>query len=97
MQHADSKFSSFEWDENKRVINIYKHGIDFPIAAIALNEPHVESQTDKNGEVRTLAICPSSGTLIAIVYTMREEACRIISARSANKHERRQYHELFAS
>lgn len=96
MQHADSKFSFFEWDENKRLINIRKHGIDFTIAAVALNEPHAESQTDKNGEVRTLAICPSSGTLIAIVYTMREEACRVISACSAHKHERRKYRQIFA-
>ncbi|CAN7419532.1 BrnT family toxin [Pararhizobium sp. LjRoot238] len=65
-------------------------------AAVALNEPHVESRSDRNGEVRTLAICPLSGVLIAIVYTMREETCRIISARAANKHGQRKYREIFA-
>jgi uncharacterized DUF497 family protein len=96
MLHTDTKFSSFEWDENKRAINFQKHGIDFPIAAAALNEPHVENRSDRNGEVRTLAICPSSGNLIVIVYTMREATCRIISARAAHKHEQRKYRQIFA-
>lgn len=96
MNRSDLQFSSFEWDEGKRSKNIEKHGIDFLKAAAALNEPHVESQSDRNGEVRTLAICPSSGTLIAIVYTMRDETCRIISARAARKDEQRKDREIFA-
>lgn len=43
-------FISFEWDENKRLINIQKHGIDFPRAARALSQPHLESRSDQNGE-----------------------------------------------
>ncbi|WP_320409399.1 BrnT family toxin [Rhizobium sp. Root482] len=83
-------------DENKRAANFQKHGIDFPIAATALNEQRLESQSDRNGEVRTLAICPSSGNLIAIVYTMRDVTCRIISARPTHRHERRKYRQIFA-
>ncbi|CAN7316173.1 BrnT family toxin [Pararhizobium sp. LjRoot235] len=96
MDRSDLQFSSFEWDEDKRVRNVEKHGIDFLKAATALNEPHIERRSDKNGEVRTLAICPLSGILIAIVYTMRSETCRIISARAAHKNEQRKYRQIFA-
>jgi uncharacterized DUF497 family protein len=88
-------FSSFEWDENKRQANILKHGIDFPAAAAALNKPHLEKTSDRHGEVRTLAVCPDSQRLIAIVYTMRGECCRIISARAARNNEQRAYRQIF--
>ena len=95
MQPSDEEFSSFEWDEGKRLKNLEKHGIDFEDAALALQEPHVRFRSDKNGEARTLAICPDSGKLITVVYTMRGEVCRIISARAARKNEQRIYHENF--
>ncbi len=89
-------FISFEWDENKRLINIQKHGIDFPRAARALSQPHLESRSDQNGESRILAICPETDDLIAIIYTMREDICRIISARATRKNERRTYRQIFS-
>ncbi|MCZ7486468.1 BrnT family toxin [Rhizobium rhizogenes] len=88
-------FISFDWDENKRLSNIEKHGIDFPRAARALSQPHLESRSDQNGECRILAICPDTDDLIAIVYTMRGEVCRIISARATRKNERRTYRQIF--
>ncbi|MBP2508337.1 uncharacterized DUF497 family protein [Agrobacterium tumefaciens] len=85
-------FISFEWDENKRRNNIQKHGIDFEDAVEALFEPHIEVPSDQNGEVRIRAICPFTGRLIAVVYTMRGETCRIISARAARKNEQQLYY-----
>ncbi|WP_405048476.1 BrnA antitoxin family protein [Rhizobium rhizogenes] len=67
-------FISFDWDETKRLSNIEKHGIDFPRAARALSQSHLESRSDQNGECRILAICPDTDDLIAIVYTMRGES-----------------------
>ncbi|MGV1846863.1 MULTISPECIES: BrnT family toxin [unclassified Rhizobium] len=58
-----------------------------------MREPHIEYGFDREGEVRTVAICTDSGKLIAIVYTMRGEICRIISARAARKNEIREYHQ----
>jgi len=87
------RFASHEWDEDKRQSNLRKHGIDFEDAVLALREPHIEYRSDREGEVRTVAICPDSGKLIAIVYTMRGEVCRIISARAARKNEIREYHQ----
>ncbi|MBB4955319.1 uncharacterized DUF497 family protein [Agrobacterium vitis] len=84
--------TSFEWDETKRYINLKKHGIDFEDAILALNEPRLEYPSDRGGEQRTVAICPDSGKLIAVVYTMRGSVCRIISARAAREDERRKYY-----
>ncbi|MES5043921.1 BrnT family toxin [Rhizobium nepotum] len=85
-------FISFEWDESKRQINIQKHGIDFEDAVEALYEPHIEISTDQNGEVRIRAICPFMERLIAVIYTMRGETCRVISVRAARKNEQQLYY-----
>ncbi|WP_454701057.1 BrnT family toxin [Agrobacterium burrii] len=96
MDVVTKNFISFEWDENKRLSNIEKHGIDFPRAARALSQPHLESRSDQNGECRILAICPETDDLIVIIYTMRGEVCRIISARATRKNERRTYRQIFS-
>ncbi|WP_245408854.1 BrnT family toxin [Rhizobium wuzhouense] len=54
------------------------------------------ASTLKHGELRIIATCPESGRLISVVYTMRGNACRIISARVARKNERREYHAHYA-
>ncbi|MBW8285529.1 MAG: BrnT family toxin [Rhizobium sp.] len=87
-------FATFEWDENKRHANLLKHGIDFIRAASALQQPHVKIMSNRDGEARILAICPDTQKLIAVVYTMRGEACRIISARAARKNEQRAYRQV---
>jgi uncharacterized protein len=69
-----------------------KRGIDFEDAVLALRQPHIEYRSDRQGEVRTVAICPDSGKLIAIFYTMRGDVCRIISSRAAQKNGQRDYH-----
>ncbi len=89
------EFHEFEWDENKRRANLLKHEIDFIRAASALQKPHVKITSNRDGEARTLAICPDTHKLIAVVYTMRGEACRIISARAARKNEQRAYRQIF--
>jgi len=88
-------FEEFEWDLAEEEYNIRKHGIDFDQAAIALSRPHLEARSDRNGEVRILAICPASGRIIVIIYTMRGQRCRIISARAARKDEQRAYRHHF--
>ncbi|BCH58924.1 BrnT family toxin [Agrobacterium vitis] len=92
----ESEFHSFEWDETKNKINIEKHGIDFVRAAAALQKPHLKTASDRDGECRTLAICPDTLRLIAVVYTMREKTCRIISARAARKNEQRAYRQIYS-
>lgn len=95
MARSEVQFSFFEWDEGKRLHNIVKHGIDFEDALLALQGPRIEFQSIRNGEARTLAICPDSSRIITVVYTMRAHICRIISARPAHRNEQRIYHQSF--
>ena len=88
-------FAEFECDEHKRRVNLQKHDIDFIRAAAALQKPHLKMTSNQNGEARTLAICPDTQKVIAVVYTMRGDVCRIISARAARKNEQRAYREIF--
>jgi uncharacterized protein len=89
------EFDAFEWDENKRARTLQEREIDFLDAAQALLEPHLEDASDRQGEARTLALCMIKGEIAAVIYTMRGQICRIISARAARRYERRKYREIF--
>ncbi|MDQ0454560.1 BrnT family toxin [Rhizobium paknamense] len=93
---TELELKEFKWDEKKRVINLHKHGIDFEDAAIALNQPRYEYVSIRGDEYRTVAICPFTGKLIAVIYTMRGHECRIISARAARANERREYYARYS-
>jgi uncharacterized DUF497 family protein len=85
----------FEWDENKRQINLEKHGIDFADIQPIFTNPIVQ-QEDKRydyGESRIVLLGIVSETVLYIVYTWRGSICRIISARRANQRERRKYYQ----
>ena len=92
---ASGEYVEFEWNEHKRLRNLEKHGIDFQDAAEALLEPHLEVRSDRNGEVRSLAICRATKRIIAVVYTARDDRCRIVSARPARRYERKEYRQIF--
>lgn len=84
----------FEWDEHKRETNITKHGIDFEDAiyifeGIVLEKP---DPRDYGGEKRIIAYGEVDARLLVVVYTWRDGARRIISARKANGREQRAYH-----
>ncbi|MGN7293292.1 BrnT family toxin [Rhizobium sp. SAFR-030] len=87
--------SSFEWDEGKRRANLAKHGLDFIHASAALGGDRLDIPSDRDGESRVLAICMFADQLIAVVFTMRNGVCRIISARTARKNEPRAYRQLY--
>lgn len=87
----------FEWDKNKYEINIKKHRIFFEEAStvwmdsLALIAPDPEHSWQ---EEREWIIGESyKGRLLIVVYTIRNDKIRIISARSATKNERRQYEQ----
>jgi uncharacterized DUF497 family protein len=89
------QLSAFGWNENKAKSNFEKHHITFEEAAVALAQPHLEQDSSRHGEMRVLAICLSSSRIIAVVYTMRGEICRIISARAARDYEKRAYRLVY--
>lgn len=93
--HAQVTFKRFEWDEDKRQINLQKHGIDFPKVLRIFALPVCRRRSDKNGETRFLVVGVLDDVEIAVIYTEREEGvCRIISARRARPEERRAYRSL---
>jgi hypothetical protein len=89
----EEPFAAFEWDEAKRRSNIEEHGIDFEDAAAIFSRPYLRMRSDRNNEVRFVAIGCIEDIEIAVVYTVRAGACRIISARRARTNEREDYHQ----
>jgi uncharacterized protein len=85
----------FEWDDEKRRSNIAKHGIDFVTASQAFDgRPHLDYESPRRGEERVLRIATVEGRLIAVAWTPRQAAVRIISARRARHEEARAYRQL---
>lgn len=87
---------AFEWDPGKAAANERLHGVSFDAATGVFTDPFaIEFIDDREnyGELRYLVIGMVDQRLLYVAYTMRGEAIRIISARGAEPHERRQYHE----
>ena len=86
----------FEWDDAKAASNYVDHGVAFDMARAVFQDPFAIDWLDGRkayGEVRYSTIGMADGRLLYVAYTMRGERIRIISARGAEPHERRQYHE----
>jgi uncharacterized DUF497 family protein len=72
------------------------HGVSFEAARDVFKDPFALDWLDESeghGEDRYSVIGMSEGRLLYVVYTMRGEAIRIISARLAEPQDRRRYHE----
>ena len=83
-----------EWDENKNQINIRKHGISFATAALVFaDEERIEyyDRLHSLEEDRYVVLGCVQGILY-VVYPMRGEAARLISARMATPKEREIYY-----
>ena len=85
----------FEWDENKNLMNIGKHSIDFNDIINAFDLPMIikEDRRKNYGEKRFIALGHVQDVIFVIVFTIRKNRTRIISARKANKIERKLYDE----
>jgi len=88
----------FEWDPNKAAINLVKHGVVFKEATTVFVDPRslnirdpLHSQTEQRFVVLGMS---SLGRVLIVCYTERPPRTRIISARQANRSERRQYDSL---
>ena len=83
-----------EWDEVNNQRNIEKHGISFETAALVFADEERIEYYDKlhsQEEDRYVVLGCVQGILY-VVYTMRDEYARLISARMATKLERRIYY-----
>jgi uncharacterized protein len=80
----------FEWDEAKHRRNLAERGLGFDYASQVLEGGRIEwaDQRKEYGEIRTCALGQVGTDILLVVYTMRGETRRIISARPANRKER---------
>jgi uncharacterized protein len=90
----------FEWDPTKAANNLRKHGVSFQTAARVFTDPYALVELDRleNGEERWQTLGVVEGLLmLMVVHTVREqdaiEVIRIISARRADRRERKRYEE----
>lgn len=82
----------FEWDERKNVKNIGKHDLSFITAARLLRgKDCLVLRSDYSEEERFIAIGKISERYVTVVYTMRLDVVKIISARSARSNEKESY------
>jgi hypothetical protein len=82
-----------EWDADKAVLNLRKHGVDFADAVAALTDERAVTVSDDDpDEERFVTLgMDSLGRILVVVYTWRADDVRLISARKATSDERRQY------
>ena len=86
----------FEWDENKNRANIRTHRIDFADVPPIFHSPMLVELDDRReyGEDRWIGIGILRNIVAVVVYTEpREDTIRIISARKANRYERKRYEQ----
>jgi uncharacterized DUF497 family protein len=87
----------FEWDARKARENLKKHGVAFEEALTVFADPLARVFDDPDhseSEQRELIIGHSvRGGLLVVSFTERQPRTRILSARPATAHERRDYEE----
>ncbi|MBN9304420.1 MAG: hypothetical protein BGO82_18770 [Devosia sp. 67-54] len=73
----------FEWDEEKRTEVIRIRGVDFVLATQVFKDVDRIEEVDNHkdyGEVRHRTLGWVGSNRLMVVYTMRGEVCRIITA-----------------
>jgi len=85
----------FEWDETKALENQQKHGVSFGEALTCFFDPRQVAFYDPDhseAEDREILLGHSNqGRLLMVVYTLRDDAIRIISARKSTQREANDY------
>ena len=84
----------FEWDSEKARINKRKHKISFETAAnVFFDDNRVELRDEEHSDDEDRwQVIGKVDNILFVIYTDRETKTRIISARKANKAERRMYY-----
>lgn len=84
----------FEWDSQKAAVNLRKHDVSFELACEAFFDPFVCYLDDEivGSELRERIVgLTTTWILLYIVYVMRDDRIRIVSARLVTKAEREIY------
>jgi uncharacterized DUF497 family protein len=94
----------FEWDPDKAASNLHKHRVSFETAIRVFADPFALTDQDRieGGEQRWQTLGLVEGYyLLLVAHTIRDESedghpieiIRIISARAADRKERRRYEQ----
>jgi uncharacterized protein len=83
----------FEWDEIKARANLRKHRVDFADAATVFEDARAVTIVQENSDEERYATIgvDALGRPLVVIYTVRGERIRIISARRATRRERAEY------
>jgi uncharacterized DUF497 family protein len=82
----------FEWDSDKAASNATKHGIDFHEIVHVWRDPcALFLAVEHESEARYLLLGALDDRIVTVVFTVRKQAIRLISARYASREERRRY------
>ncbi|MHB0997316.1 MAG: BrnT family toxin [Elusimicrobiales bacterium] len=90
---------NFTWDVKKDEANAVKHGLSFAAAITAFDDPFQlrahDAKHSSPDEKREWLIGAADIGVLVVIFTIRQPGniFRIISARSANRRERRQYEQ----
>jgi uncharacterized protein len=86
---------AYQWDKEKAASTLSKHGIDFADAVSIFSDDLAITIPDQpSEEERFITIgVDALGRVLVVVYTWRGDEIRLISARKATRHERKQYEE----
>ena len=87
----------YDWDKNKAVANLSKHGISYEEAKTVFDDPLYVDFYDPDhsfGEHRFILLGKSAqGRLLFVSYMKRNNGIRLISAREATLSERKAYEQ----
>lgn len=87
--------TGFDWDEGNLSKNWEKHGVSpFECEEVFFNEPLVVKQDEAHSkkEARYYALgSTNAGRLLFVVFTLRKDSIRVISARDMSRKERGYY------
>jgi uncharacterized protein len=87
----------FEWNIAKSEKNLKNHGISFTVAELAFEDFYAIEEFDGEhstaDEERFKMLAMAGEKILVVIYTVRGENYRIISARPAEKSEREFYEQ----
>ena len=93
----DTASMEYDWDKNKAVANLSKHGVSFEEAKTVFDDPLYVDFYDPDHsfeELRFILLGESAqGRLLFVSYNERNNAIRLISAREAMSSERKAYEQ----
>ncbi|HEY9692241.1 MAG TPA: BrnT family toxin [Oculatellaceae cyanobacterium] len=86
---------AYQWNEDKAATNLRKHGIDFADAVSVFSDDLAITIPDERfDEERFITIgIDAFGRVLVVVYTLRGDEIRLISARKATRLEQQQYEQ----